>query len=263
MADNLMGGKDTAGKPRVSLVPMQIVRDIAVIRDYGDKKYGSTDNWRWVDSRKFVDALGRHTLAFLENPLSVDEESGLPHLWHLECNAAFLSEMFKKELQAIANVIANTVTTPVQAENKESATEKPARKGGKPPKYSKGNLPNVSDEALYELYVEKETPAAEIARIYECDVEAVHNRLATSKIVRVPRAKTDEPKYKIESFSSGVLVNTYETDELNKAGIYYDGELKKANGVRLYIDGDRKSIAEAERIFQPYIKKNKNFSLAD
>lgn len=256
MADNLMGGKDTAGKPRVSLVPMQIVRDIAVIRDYGDKKYGSTDNWRMVDSRKFVDALGRHTLAFLENPLSVDEESGLPHLWHLECNAAFLSEMFRKELQAIARDTTDTAT-PVQAE------KKPVNKGGKKPKYSKGNLPNVSDEALYELYVEKETPAADIARIYECDVEAVHNRLATSKIVRVPRPKTDEPKYKIESFSNGALVNTYETDELNKAGIYYDGELKKANGVRLYIDGDRKSIAEAERIFQPYIKKNKNFSLAD
>lgn len=88
--------KADSGKPKVSLVPMQIVRDIAVIREYGVNKYGDAENWRSVEIERYIDALGRHTLAFLENPTGVDEESGYPHLWHLECNAAFLSELMKK-----------------------------------------------------------------------------------------------------------------------------------------------------------------------
>ena len=89
--------KADAGKPRVSLVPMQIVSDIARIREYGCDKYHDPENWKKVERERYIDALGRHALAFLNNPMGVDEESGLPHLWHLECNAAFLSEMMKGE----------------------------------------------------------------------------------------------------------------------------------------------------------------------
>lgn len=35
----------------------------------------------------------RHWLAYLDDPAGTDAESGLPHLWHLACNAAFLIEM--------------------------------------------------------------------------------------------------------------------------------------------------------------------------
>ena len=90
--------KADAGKERISLVPMQIVRDIAVVREYGNKKYPA-NSWRGVKAGRYIDALGRHALAFLENPTGRDEESGLPHLWHLECNAAFLSEMMKEEFK--------------------------------------------------------------------------------------------------------------------------------------------------------------------
>lgn len=91
--------KADAGKPRVSLVPMQIVSDIARIREYGCDKYHDPENWKKVERERYIDALGRHALAFLNNPMGVDEESGLPHLWHLECNAAFLSEMMKGEFK--------------------------------------------------------------------------------------------------------------------------------------------------------------------
>lgn len=91
--------KADAGKPRVSLVPMQIVSDIARIREYGCDKYHDPENWKRVEKERYIDALGRHALAFLNNPMGVDEESGLPHLWHLECNAAFLSEMMKGEFK--------------------------------------------------------------------------------------------------------------------------------------------------------------------
>ena len=98
-AMNKQEAKSDAGKPRLSLVPTQIIYDIARVREYGDKKYGSTDNWKTVEAQRYVDAMFRHLLAFVADPDGRDEESGLPHLWHLECNAAFLSEMMKGRWQ--------------------------------------------------------------------------------------------------------------------------------------------------------------------
>lgn len=98
-AMNKQEAKADAGKPRLSLVPTQIIYDIARVREYGNKKYGDSDNWKAVEAQRYVDAMYRHFLCFVEDPLSVDEESGLPHLWHLECNAAFLSEMYKSDFR--------------------------------------------------------------------------------------------------------------------------------------------------------------------
>ena len=85
--------KSDQGKPRLTLVPRQIIWDITAIREYGCKKYGDPDNWRKVEPERYRDAMYRHFMAYLDNPKSVDEESGLPHLWHLACNVAFLCEM--------------------------------------------------------------------------------------------------------------------------------------------------------------------------
>lgn len=91
--------KADAGKPKLSLVPPEIIRDIARIREYGNNKYpeGGKDNWKNVEPERYRDALFRHLLAYLENPESVDEESNLPHLWHLACNVAFLCELEKEK----------------------------------------------------------------------------------------------------------------------------------------------------------------------
>ena len=88
--------KADTGKPKLSLVPTQIIRDIAVIREYGNLKYGDPDNWRAVEIERYRDAAFRHFLAYLDNSVGVDEESGYPHLWHLACNIAFLCEMEAK-----------------------------------------------------------------------------------------------------------------------------------------------------------------------
>lgn len=85
--------KADAGKLQLSLVPRQIIRDIAVIRMYGNAKYGDPENWRQVEKERYRDAAFRHWLAYLDDPKGVDEESGLPHLWHCCCNLAFLCEM--------------------------------------------------------------------------------------------------------------------------------------------------------------------------
>lgn len=87
--------KADAGKLEIDLVPTQIIRDIAEVRMYGNRKYGSPDNWKTVELRRYINAMLRHTLAFLDNPRGVDEESGIPHYKHLACNLAFVCEMMK------------------------------------------------------------------------------------------------------------------------------------------------------------------------
>ena len=87
--------KADAGKPKLTLVPQQIIYAIAAIREYGNRKYpeGGPDNWKTVDPERYRDALFRHLLKYLDDPKGVDPESGLPHLWHLACNVAFLIEL--------------------------------------------------------------------------------------------------------------------------------------------------------------------------
>lgn len=85
--------KADTGKARLTLVPRKILFDIARIRMYGNEKYGDPENWRTVEPWRYRDAAFRHFCAYLDDPTGVDEESGLPHLWHLACNIAFLCEM--------------------------------------------------------------------------------------------------------------------------------------------------------------------------
>ena len=85
--------KADAGKLQLSLVPTQIIKDVAEVRMYGNKKYGDPDNWKTVEMRRYVDALLRHALEFVDNPESVDSESGIPHYKHMACNMAFICEM--------------------------------------------------------------------------------------------------------------------------------------------------------------------------
>ena len=87
--------KDTAGKPKLSLVPPQIIFDIAEVREYGNKKYpeGGKDNWKKVSIDDYKDALLRHTMKYLQDPKGKDEESGIEHYKHIACNIAFICEM--------------------------------------------------------------------------------------------------------------------------------------------------------------------------
>jgi hypothetical protein len=87
--------KKDKGKARLTLVPLQILYDIAAVREYGCEKYKDPDNWKRVEIERYRDAAFRHFIAYLKDPAGVDEESGLPHRWHLECNLAFLAELEK------------------------------------------------------------------------------------------------------------------------------------------------------------------------
>ena len=88
--------KADAGKPRLTLVPPKIIWDIAAVRQYGvEVKYPKTgmDGWRTIGEGRIKDAAARHFLRYITDPMGKDEESGLPHLWHLATNVAFLCEL--------------------------------------------------------------------------------------------------------------------------------------------------------------------------
>lgn len=89
--------KADAGKPQLTLVPTQILTDVAFVRMYGIKKYGKKESWKSVEIERYRDAMFRHMVAYLNDPKGVDEESGLSHLSHLACNVAFLCELEKLE----------------------------------------------------------------------------------------------------------------------------------------------------------------------
>ena len=93
---NNQNAKSDTGKIRPSLVPSSLVCAVAQVREFGTKKYGDPDNWKLVEPERYRDAMYRHMLAYIDDPEGVDEESGLSHLWHLACNAAFLIEMEKR-----------------------------------------------------------------------------------------------------------------------------------------------------------------------
>ena len=88
--------KADAGKPKLTLVPRQIIYDIAEVREYGNKKYGNPDNWKEVEVERYKDAAFRHFIAYLDEPRGVDAESGIEHLKHLACNIAFLCELERR-----------------------------------------------------------------------------------------------------------------------------------------------------------------------
>lgn len=64
--------KADAGKLKLTLVPTSLIRAVAVVREYGCRKYKDPENWRKVEPQRYRDALC---------------------LWHLACNAAFLIEL--------------------------------------------------------------------------------------------------------------------------------------------------------------------------
>lgn len=87
MSDNLKFDDD---KPRLDLVPPELIEAVGIVRTYGVSKYGDSESWKQVEPYRYRAALMRHICLYIKEPDGVDAESGLPHLWHIACNVAFL-----------------------------------------------------------------------------------------------------------------------------------------------------------------------------
>ena len=87
--------KHDTGKLQIQYVPPAIIESIARVRMHGNATYGDPENWRTVEWERYFDAMLRHTIAMMRDPMSYDDDSGLLHLEHVACNAAFILEMWK------------------------------------------------------------------------------------------------------------------------------------------------------------------------
>lgn len=85
--------KKDNGKPRLDLVPLEILEPLARVREFAVKKYGKDgiEAWREISDDRLLAALLRHLVTYQKNPNALDEESGLPAIYHVVINAAFLA----------------------------------------------------------------------------------------------------------------------------------------------------------------------------
>ena len=91
------GLKHDGGKPRLDLVPPEIIEAVGTVMTHGAEKYGEA-SYRSVEPKRYRAALMRHICKWLKDPHGIDDDSGLPHLWHIACNVAFLLELDKPKI---------------------------------------------------------------------------------------------------------------------------------------------------------------------
>lgn len=85
------GVKYDADKPRLDLIPPEVVLALGVVLTYGAAKYRD-NNWRANGGMRWgrvYAAMQRHLLAW-QSGEDLDPESGLPHLAHALTNLTFL-----------------------------------------------------------------------------------------------------------------------------------------------------------------------------
>lgn len=94
------------GKPRLDLVPLEGLVPMARVREFALTKYGEKgiEAWRDISDERLLAALLRHLMAYQMNPEAVDEESGLPAIYHVKANAMFLAiKVFERTANAEKN----------------------------------------------------------------------------------------------------------------------------------------------------------------
>lgn len=77
------------GKDRLALVPTASIKAVGAVMTHGVEKYYE-NSWKEVEAPRWRDALMRHWCEYIDDPYSIDPDSGLPHLWHIAANAAIL-----------------------------------------------------------------------------------------------------------------------------------------------------------------------------
>ena len=67
---------------------------VGAVLTYGFKKYGGKHGWKALEDavKRYEAAMVRHQIAKAKGE-KIDPESGLPHSWHIACNALFLAQL--------------------------------------------------------------------------------------------------------------------------------------------------------------------------
>jgi hypothetical protein len=91
----MAGNKFDSGKLRLDLIPAEATEGIGLVLTFGAQKYAA-HNWRkGIEYSRIIGAIKRHLLE-IEKGNDIDEESGLLHIDHISCNAAFLQTFMRQ-----------------------------------------------------------------------------------------------------------------------------------------------------------------------
>lgn len=91
------GVKLDTGKPRTDLLPFDALLEVAMVLDYGAKKYAAR-NWELGMSwGRMLGACLRHLFAWARG-VDVDDESGHHHLAHAACCALMLLALVRRNV---------------------------------------------------------------------------------------------------------------------------------------------------------------------
>ena len=77
------------GKPRIGLVPPELMVEVAKVLTFGAKKYDD-NNWKkGLPDENCLSSCLRHITSYMAGE-EFDSESELPHLAHAACNLGFM-----------------------------------------------------------------------------------------------------------------------------------------------------------------------------
>ena len=95
------GFKETQGKLRWSLLPMDALEEVVRVLEYGACNKYAMDNWKQVPHfGAYMDAIQRHWIAYFIKGEEFDKDSGLSHLAHMMCDVLFV-EWHRKQRDEI------------------------------------------------------------------------------------------------------------------------------------------------------------------
>jgi hypothetical protein len=91
------GVKFDTGKLRMDLLPPDAISALATILTDGAAKYNPRNWEKGMDWSRPYAALLRHLMAWWGGE-DIDPESGHPHMWHVLCNAVFLTSYQTRQI---------------------------------------------------------------------------------------------------------------------------------------------------------------------
>lgn len=88
------GLKHDQEKPRMDLLDADFLEGVAQVLTFGARKYAA-HNWRGgIHCSRLIASAYRH-LGAINRGEDIDDESGLPHVYHLGCCVMFLASMLQ------------------------------------------------------------------------------------------------------------------------------------------------------------------------
>lgn len=95
--------KKDNGKPQLNLVPLELLIPFARVREFAVNKYGlnGIEAWRSIGEERLFAALLRHSIEYQKDVNAIDQESGLPHAYHIAVNGGFLGILAYERMKGL------------------------------------------------------------------------------------------------------------------------------------------------------------------